>query len=138
MTTTTRQLIAKADLADAIVKSARAQRDEAAARPDSPSSRSLLAGCEAGLERRIAEAEEARRKAIASARADHLEARGDIRIAELHRRALAGDTIARRAAQAYATDADLERAEATSRAQDFTDAGGWVDHAGQPIEARHA
>lgn len=143
MTTTstrTAQLIARADLADAIVKSARAQRDEAAARTDSPSARSLLAGCEAALENRIEDARQARAKAIAYASADHAAARGDIRIAELLRRAGDGDQHARRAAQAYRTDAELERAEETSRAQDFTDGGGWVDHAGRSIEseAQHA
>lgn len=42
------------------------------------------------------------------------------RLAELRLRALAGDNFARRAVQAYATDAELEAAEAESRNADFT------------------
>lgn len=43
---------------------------------------------------------------------------------------------ARELLKAYRDDADLDDAEATSRAQDFTDDGGWVDKDGDPIEAR--
>ncbi|HEY3020342.1 MAG TPA: hypothetical protein VGJ32_09120 [Solirubrobacteraceae bacterium] len=54
-------LHARADLADAVVKAARQQRDEAAARPMSePGARSLYEGCCAALEMREREAAELR------------------------------------------------------------------------------
>lgn len=42
------------------------------------------------------------------------------RLAELRLRAIAGDDLAQRAVKAYATDAELEAAEAESNAADFT------------------
>lgn len=57
-------LRAKADLADAIVTSARAQMVEAAGRPATPSNVSLYEGCKAGLARRQAEAAELRSQLI--------------------------------------------------------------------------
>lgn len=57
-------LRARVDLADAIVKAARAQRDDAAARPMSAYNRSLYEGAEAALAMREQEAYALRAKLI--------------------------------------------------------------------------
>lgn len=54
------------------------------------------------------------------------------RLSALRARAAAGDGAAAAAARAYRTDAELEAAEALSKAQDYTDGGGPIDADGRP------
>ena len=89
---------------------------------------------------RILDARDAEAEAATSDEADELraladkrEAEGNPRVAELIRRAAAGDRVAWRAAKAYRTDEDLVAAEELSRAQDLTDGGTYVDVDGRPV-----
>lgn len=62
--------------------------------------------------------------------AGHKAASGSPRVAVLLLKGTLGDKVAAKAARAYHTDADLERAESLSAAQDYTDGGGPRDEAG--------